>query len=298
MARSVESDSDARFGARAVFAGVAIVLVAVPFGLLLFLVEDRWSPLLRADGGARELDQPGVGLRAQQGQGWRKHPHDLRHGRAVPRYGRRLCVELILRSSSALASRNCFSFSCWTASSTGTMCFSSQATSAPASFSSRRAGASAPRRRSALPASARRTRRARTRPRAAARQSPPAGATSSSRGSLRLRSCRATQAAEQRAHGAWRRGVWARRRALGSGSTLRRLKSLRGDRPWLPDAPHSFRSSHRRGGHVAAVQPISVLLCSKRAGNNRRRGYPRGVCSLCPPPTRKDRKCADTELIC
>ena len=45
---------DARFGGRALFAGLAIALVAVPFGLLLFLVEDRWSPLARVDGGARD----------------------------------------------------------------------------------------------------------------------------------------------------------------------------------------------------------------------------------------------------
>jgi undecaprenyl-diphosphatase len=45
---------DARFGARAIFAGLAIALVAVPFGLLLFLVEDHWSPLARLDGGARD----------------------------------------------------------------------------------------------------------------------------------------------------------------------------------------------------------------------------------------------------
>ena len=30
------------------------MLVAVPFGLLLFLVQDKWSPLLRADDGARD----------------------------------------------------------------------------------------------------------------------------------------------------------------------------------------------------------------------------------------------------
>ena len=46
--------ADARFGARALFAGVAILLVAVPFGLLLFLVEDSWRPLVRMDGGARD----------------------------------------------------------------------------------------------------------------------------------------------------------------------------------------------------------------------------------------------------
>jgi undecaprenyl-diphosphatase len=43
-----------RFGVRAVWAGVALALVAVPFGLLLFLVEDRWRPLLRVDDGARD----------------------------------------------------------------------------------------------------------------------------------------------------------------------------------------------------------------------------------------------------
>jgi undecaprenyl-diphosphatase len=43
-----------RFGLRAVFAGVALALVAVPFALLLFLVEDRWRPLLRLDDGARD----------------------------------------------------------------------------------------------------------------------------------------------------------------------------------------------------------------------------------------------------
>jgi membrane-associated phospholipid phosphatase len=46
--------ADARFGTRAVFAGAALVLVAVPFGLLLFLVEDSWRPLVRIDGGARD----------------------------------------------------------------------------------------------------------------------------------------------------------------------------------------------------------------------------------------------------
>jgi membrane-associated phospholipid phosphatase len=45
---------EARFGARALLAGLAIVLVAVPFGLLLFLVEDRWPPLSDVDGGARD----------------------------------------------------------------------------------------------------------------------------------------------------------------------------------------------------------------------------------------------------
>ncbi len=46
--------ADARFGGRALFAGAALLLVAVPFGLLLFLVEDSWRPLVRMDGGARD----------------------------------------------------------------------------------------------------------------------------------------------------------------------------------------------------------------------------------------------------
>ncbi len=44
----------ARFGARALLLAAALVLVAVPFALLLLLVEDRWSPLADADGGARD----------------------------------------------------------------------------------------------------------------------------------------------------------------------------------------------------------------------------------------------------
>lgn len=40
--------------ARIVGAAVALVLVAVPFALMLELVEDRWPPLLRADRGARD----------------------------------------------------------------------------------------------------------------------------------------------------------------------------------------------------------------------------------------------------
>lgn len=44
----------ARFGARSVLAGVALALVAVPFALLLVLVEDKWRPLLEADAGARD----------------------------------------------------------------------------------------------------------------------------------------------------------------------------------------------------------------------------------------------------
>lgn len=44
----------ARFGARALLAAFALALVAVPFGLLLFLVQDRWPPLLEVDDGARD----------------------------------------------------------------------------------------------------------------------------------------------------------------------------------------------------------------------------------------------------
>ena len=43
-----------RFGTRVLLAGGALVLVAVPFALLLFLVEDKWRPLERADAGARD----------------------------------------------------------------------------------------------------------------------------------------------------------------------------------------------------------------------------------------------------
>jgi membrane-associated phospholipid phosphatase len=46
--------AERRFGIRALLAAIALVLVAVPFGLLLFLVQDKWSPLLRADTGARD----------------------------------------------------------------------------------------------------------------------------------------------------------------------------------------------------------------------------------------------------
>jgi undecaprenyl-diphosphatase len=44
----------ARFGARAALALVALWLAAVPFGLLLFLVEAKWRPLLEVDQGARD----------------------------------------------------------------------------------------------------------------------------------------------------------------------------------------------------------------------------------------------------
>jgi len=50
----VPHEPAARFGARALLAALALALVAVPFGLLLFLVEDRWPPLLEVDDGARD----------------------------------------------------------------------------------------------------------------------------------------------------------------------------------------------------------------------------------------------------
>lgn len=46
--------SDARFGARSVLALVALTVAAVPFGLLLFFVQDQWPPLERVDYGARD----------------------------------------------------------------------------------------------------------------------------------------------------------------------------------------------------------------------------------------------------
>src|SRR5689334_1947071 len=42
------------FGARGILAGLALALVAVPFGLLLFLVEGKWPPLMWVDDGARD----------------------------------------------------------------------------------------------------------------------------------------------------------------------------------------------------------------------------------------------------
>lgn len=44
----------ARHSARAVLLAGAVALVAVPFALLLLLVEDNWSPLAAADQGARD----------------------------------------------------------------------------------------------------------------------------------------------------------------------------------------------------------------------------------------------------
>jgi membrane-associated phospholipid phosphatase len=50
----VAGPPERRFGLRALLSASALVLVAVPFGLLLFLVQDKWLPLARADAGARD----------------------------------------------------------------------------------------------------------------------------------------------------------------------------------------------------------------------------------------------------
>jgi hypothetical protein len=54
VSSSSADDSTTRFGARAVLAAVALALVAVPFALVLLLVEEKWAPLLRADVGTGE----------------------------------------------------------------------------------------------------------------------------------------------------------------------------------------------------------------------------------------------------
>ena len=46
--------SPLRFGIRAALAGLALALVALPFGLLLLLVRDRWDPLLDLDQGVSD----------------------------------------------------------------------------------------------------------------------------------------------------------------------------------------------------------------------------------------------------
>jgi membrane-associated phospholipid phosphatase len=51
---AIPEASDVRFGARAVLAAVALALATVPFGLLLFLVQDKWRPLLGVDAAARD----------------------------------------------------------------------------------------------------------------------------------------------------------------------------------------------------------------------------------------------------
>jgi undecaprenyl-diphosphatase len=49
-----DAAQEARFGARAALAGIALGLVAVPFALLLLMVENRWPPLQRVDHGTRD----------------------------------------------------------------------------------------------------------------------------------------------------------------------------------------------------------------------------------------------------
>jgi len=46
--------ADTRFSVRAVLALVSLAFVAIPFGLLLFFVQDRWPPLQAVDAGARD----------------------------------------------------------------------------------------------------------------------------------------------------------------------------------------------------------------------------------------------------
>ena len=54
--------SAARYRTRAVLAAVAFALGAVPFAVLLLLVEDTWTPLAAADQGARDdLDRYALG---------------------------------------------------------------------------------------------------------------------------------------------------------------------------------------------------------------------------------------------
>jgi membrane-associated phospholipid phosphatase len=52
--RSDDQRQAAGFGARRALAALALGLLAVPFGLLLLFVEDKWPPLLRVDEGARD----------------------------------------------------------------------------------------------------------------------------------------------------------------------------------------------------------------------------------------------------
>lgn len=70
-----------RFGGRAFLAAGALALVAVPFALILQLVEGKWAPLLAADSGAR----------------------DSLHGFAVTSAGFVTAMQLISDSGSALA---------------------------------------------------------------------------------------------------------------------------------------------------------------------------------------------------
>jgi membrane-associated phospholipid phosphatase len=51
---AVPQAPDVRFGARAVAAALALALAAVPFGLLLFLVQGEWRPLIDIDSAVRD----------------------------------------------------------------------------------------------------------------------------------------------------------------------------------------------------------------------------------------------------
>lgn len=76
-----------KFGARALLAAAALVLLAVPFALTLLLVQANFAPLLRADRGAR----------------------DSLHAYAVAHDGFVAAMKLISDSGSALAWRVVFS---------------------------------------------------------------------------------------------------------------------------------------------------------------------------------------------
>jgi undecaprenyl-diphosphatase len=54
MIPAPRSVSSLRFGLRSALAALALALVALPFGLLLLLVRDRWDPLLDLDQGASD----------------------------------------------------------------------------------------------------------------------------------------------------------------------------------------------------------------------------------------------------
>ncbi len=80
-----------RFGTRALLAAIALVLVAVPFGLLLLLVRDRWRPLPQFDAGTSRnlhsyaVDHPWF-VTAMSVLSTRLHPGvagDLRRGRRL-----------------------------------------------------------------------------------------------------------------------------------------------------------------------------------------------------------------------
>ncbi|MGW1534331.1 phosphatase PAP2 family protein [Streptomyces aureus] len=60
--REARREADRRFGARLLGSVAAAAVTAVPFGLLLVLVEGRWGPLRRVDAGAaRRLHEIALG---------------------------------------------------------------------------------------------------------------------------------------------------------------------------------------------------------------------------------------------